>query len=705
MAVGIAASFLLLTPKLLPIKNTTLLWLKNLLASPHTKLVILLFAFWLFASLFSVYPQKSLLKAISVIGLVLLGVIFYHQLLAKQFHQTFAKWFVYGCLFTAIFYTCFYLLVLYQNYLATLQECDSENLRHGLVWGRGRLRCLFPNFSIFYPFSYVSITAVLAIPLLAIALKFRPLRWQVAIALILFALQIYVVAQRVSALAIIGTVIFIPLYLALRRTSPQNIKAILNTAFVSFAFLLTFAFWTIGSSAHQAGQRLYHPESPSWLPRIHIWQKSLSFGLTHPFLGNGINASDYFKTNDGRVWKTSTVIQPMWGRGIIKTSYLPTYSIKEVEFFRVPSTDKKSKEFLVLVFSPPIKTHYTYSHLLGGYSWDKAQKATWTFLEGEFNFSDLPIQTPTRHFNNAIPYTHTTPRKLFATTDGDILVGGGQNDIFTAQKGWSNIYTGVGSDKVIIHNNATAVLNDIFANQNMPQIWLMPKIGGFSIRIGDEGDRDELIFPHHNLKSLEFTLLDNGNLQIAHQSRVLALIRGYEQRLAIGAISGQIRTKDKQTLPAHCAFYVATQGKYLTRCLAPPLPTSLSKKPTLLQRIHQYGYGIANRGYLIYNADSTGISQTHPHNWLIEIFTDTGFIGLWLILLALAAWVRRWFLDPSPWAWLPIFVTFIWFLEALVNFSFWSAYWQWAFILPAAFCAAWVKLYKSDKSCFSNKLR
>jgi len=75
---------------------------------------------------------------------------------------------------------------------------------------------------------------------------------------------------------------------------------------------------------------------------------------------------------------------------------------------------------------------------------------------------------------------------------------------------------------------------------------------------------------------------------------------------------------------------------------------------------------------------------SHPHNWLIQIFAETGLVGLASLLAVLFILLGRLVLaagrgETAGWA--GIGVTAAFFGSWLVNFSFWAAWWQTAYLV------------------------
>ncbi|MBI1985378.1 MAG: O-antigen ligase family protein [Rhodospirillales bacterium] len=86
------------------------------------------------------------------------------------------------------------------------------------------------------------------------------------------------------------------------------------------------------------------------------------------------------------------------------------------------------------------------------------------------------------------------------------------------------------------------------------------------------------------------------------------------------------------------------------------------------------------------------VIPSHPHNWLIEVFAETGAVGAAALLTVVIAFGLKCageFLklhDPAPLALLLAHVGF--WGSGLFNFSFWSAWWQVGYIMLTVFCLA-----------------
>lgn len=82
----------------------------------------------------------------------------------------------------------------------------------------------------------------------------------------------------------------------------------------------------------------------------------------------------------------------------------------------------------------------------------------------------------------------------------------------------------------------------------------------------------------------------------------------------------------------------------------------------------------------------------HPHNWLLEILAETGVVGflpaIVFVAAMLASRVRRYLASPSPAALAALAVYVGFWVSGLFNFSFWSAWWQLAFMVLMAVALA-----------------
>ena len=240
-------------------------------------------------------------------------------------------------------------------------------------------------------------------------------------------------------------------------------------------------------------------------------------------------------------------------------------------------------------------------------------------------------------------------------------------------------------DLLVVKKGAKAILMDAFANRDSPRscLYFRGSKACFFRRGSDGGDA--LHFPEHSHDDLTFAVSPGGDLEIIDDSsgEIIITVRDYKTRFEGGSLGGYFMDSAGKLLPAACGMYLPRDGKpSWDKHSSCPLPRAAGGRGA--PRLKFYGVG-------------DGIGQTHPHNWFLELLTDTGYLGTAAALIALALWFRYWLMHPSPWAWLPTALGFIWWLEALVNFSFWSNWWQLFFLLPAAFASAWATVYKGDK--------
>ncbi len=109
-----------------------------------------------------------------------------------------------------------------------------------------------------------------------------------------------------------------------------------------------------------------------------------------------------------------------------------------------------------------------------------------------------------------------------------------------------------------------------------------------------------------------------------------------------------------------------------------------------------FGHGLDQSNY-VPNADAriTLFNQAfvpgHPHNWLIELLVDSGFVGLIATLGALSVLIAYWFgiarnnrlLGAAG-----LGLTAAYFASSLLNFSFWLTWWQSEFLVLSAMLIA-----------------
>ncbi len=81
---------------------------------------------------------------------------------------------------------------------------------------------------------------------------------------------------------------------------------------------------------------------------------------------------------------------------------------------------------------------------------------------------------------------------------------------------------------------------------------------------------------------------------------------------------------------------------------------------------------------------------SHPHNWIVEVFAETGIFGLCAltgtIFLSARATILSWYRRPNLGFILAIGVMAGYWGSGLFNFSYWSAWWQMSFFLSLSFC-------------------
>ena len=90
--------------------------------------------------------------------------------------------------------------------------------------------------------------------------------------------------------------------------------------------------------------------------------------------------------------------------------------------------------------------------------------------------------------------------------------------------------------------------------------------------------------------------------------------------------------------------------------------------------------------------NTLNIIPSHPHNWLIEVFAETGAVGaisLVILVAALCFKIARNYLHSRDDAMLAaLLVNVGYWGSGLVSFSFWSAWWQVSYLLMTALCLA-----------------
>ena len=81
---------------------------------------------------------------------------------------------------------------------------------------------------------------------------------------------------------------------------------------------------------------------------------------------------------------------------------------------------------------------------------------------------------------------------------------------------------------------------------------------------------------------------------------------------------------------------------------------------------------------------------SHPHNWVVEVFAESGVVGLTPLLVVVAMLLTRLTRDyvrsRDPAILTAMAVSIGYWVSGLFNFSFWSAWWQFSFVVLLALC-------------------
>ena len=98
------------------------------------------------------------------------------------------------------------------------------------------------------------------------------------------------------------------------------------------------------------------------------------------------------------------------------------------------------------------------------------------------------------------------------------------------------------------------------------------------------------------------------------------------------------------------------------------------------------------------------VIPSHPHNWVLEIASETGVFGLLSLFGAIAVnfiHMARKFLRNGDNAYLIVICMSVgYWASGLFNFSFWSAWWQMSFVLITALCLS--QSSYSGSNCYKN---
>jgi O-antigen ligase len=86
------------------------------------------------------------------------------------------------------------------------------------------------------------------------------------------------------------------------------------------------------------------------------------------------------------------------------------------------------------------------------------------------------------------------------------------------------------------------------------------------------------------------------------------------------------------------------------------------------------------------------VIPAHPHNWLFEVFAETGAVGVFGLLTLVIALCMKLAGDYLKYDDTALFAALMvaigYWGSGLLNFSFWSAWWQASYLLLTAFCLA-----------------
>jgi len=86
------------------------------------------------------------------------------------------------------------------------------------------------------------------------------------------------------------------------------------------------------------------------------------------------------------------------------------------------------------------------------------------------------------------------------------------------------------------------------------------------------------------------------------------------------------------------------------------------------------------------------VIPAHPHNWAVEIFAETGAIGLIFLLVTIAVFAVQTLLKVRRTSQFELIAAIAimagYWGSGLFNFSYWSAWWQLSFMISLAICFA-----------------
>ncbi len=91
-------------------------------------------------------------------------------------------------------------------------------------------------------------------------------------------------------------------------------------------------------------------------------------------------------------------------------------------------------------------------------------------------------------------------------------------------------------------------------------------------------------------------------------------------------------------------------------------------------------------------ASKLHIIPSHPHNWLVEVFAETGAFGafalLTMVIMLCLKFAGDYLRNRDPAILAALMVNIGYWGSGLLNFSFWSAWWQIGYLLMTAICLA-----------------
>jgi len=160
-----------------------------------------------------------------------------------------------------------------------------------------------------------------------------------------------------------------------------------------------------------------------------------------------------------------------------------------------------------------------------------------------------------------------------------------------------------------------------------------------------------------------------------------------------------------------CAITIALLAWLYTHPMSPPGATAPLPLPLWLVDFHRQsiwrftfglamqspwiGHGINMINYVPGSFDRIPgygyiYIPAHPHDWMLEVLSETGVVGLAPLLVLVAAMLRRLARDyvasrdPAVLAATAVAVGY--WVAGMFNFSFWSAWWQVSFMILVALC-------------------